>query len=705
MKSINKLILENFKFFNGIEEFSFNGKNILIYGENGSGKSSIYWALYTFFQSSLKNNDEIKKYFDSSNSQNLVNRFAKNNDNSRITLQLIDRNKKTEDFTISKTLINTNIETDTQIEEAMKASDFINYRLLSRLYDFRNPEPIDLFEIFEKEVMDYLYLDDKTVGEIWKELKKGLNPKPRMTSLLYKDFQNKITLFNQYFEKLIPSLLKNTNQFLKNDFQEDMEISIEYQESTYNNFIRNTKKRNSKTIAPKLLLTVKLLNNDLEDSIVHKPHTFLNEAKLTAISLSLRFSILKSRLIADFRILVLDDLLISLDMSYRIEVINILLKHFDNFQLIIMTHDKGFYQLLRQKISRSQWEMYELYNKDNKQCVKKADTNFDRAKKLFEDRNYEASANFLRKETEEILKHYLDPNLKYINREFINLESLIKKVKQEIEEDYIKIFDRLFRDRNIGSETISKIGNFENIELEKNVKEQLYQARADLFKFFIEYHKYKDSEIKIFNDLKEIKDRILNPSSHYSEAPIFKKEIEDAIKLIGRLREFLKDKESNKSMPLSEPNCSKKNGLKKNTEILKKLNEFVIDFIDDVLDKIIEIKTSEELDVFLEKIILINISNFSQEEFNQIMEKFKKPNVIHLFVNSSAVILKKIFQNTEWSLDERIIWCNFLQSLIYNPIDDNIFEWFENRNCLKINYDYNDSRYINCDFLDDEIPF
>jgi len=47
MSKINKLILENFKFFNGKEEFNFEGKNVLIYGENGSGKSSIYWALYT----------------------------------------------------------------------------------------------------------------------------------------------------------------------------------------------------------------------------------------------------------------------------------------------------------------------------------------------------------------------------------------------------------------------------------------------------------------------------------------------------------------------------------------------------------------------------------------------------------------------------------------------------------------------------------
>lgn len=44
---INKISIENFKFF--LEPFVLEpkGKNVLMYGENGSGKSSIYWAAYT----------------------------------------------------------------------------------------------------------------------------------------------------------------------------------------------------------------------------------------------------------------------------------------------------------------------------------------------------------------------------------------------------------------------------------------------------------------------------------------------------------------------------------------------------------------------------------------------------------------------------------------------------------------------------------
>lgn len=61
---INKISIENFKFF--LEPFVLEpkGKHVLMYGENGSGKSSIYWAAYTHFQSSLKSNSEAGKYFD-----------------------------------------------------------------------------------------------------------------------------------------------------------------------------------------------------------------------------------------------------------------------------------------------------------------------------------------------------------------------------------------------------------------------------------------------------------------------------------------------------------------------------------------------------------------------------------------------------------------------------------------------------------------
>ena len=711
MKKINKLTLENFKFFNGTQEFNFKGKNVLIYGENGSGKSSIYWALYTFFQSSLKEDNQIKKYFDTSSKENLTNRFIREDESSSIKIELIDDDENIDTpMIISKTIFDTNNSENTQIQEAMKASDFINFKLLSRLYDFKNPEEIDLFVMFEKEVLNYLFIDDLNLSNLWKELKIGLIPKPKMKDPLYGEFQDKIKLFNDYFERLIPILLRDTNNFLKNDFNENMEISIEYRKATYNAFLPNsTTKRDSKTIAPIMQLTVKLLNEDIQNDIVEKPHTFLNEAKLTAISLSLRFSILKNRLVGDLKVLVLDDLLISLDMSYRIEVINILEKHFSNFQLIIMTHDKGFYQLLRRKITTQDWNVYELYNQNDKQCVKEAKSSFEKAKRLFEDRDYEATAHYLRKEVEEILKHYLDPNLKYINKEFVNLESLINRVKNEIQLDYVKIFDKLFRDRSMDIVTAKKIKNFENdSNIDPIIKQQLFQARGDLFNLFIKYAEYKDSEVQIFEELKNIKDRVLNPSSHYSEAPIFRKEIHDAIDLVERLRGFLNNKTS--SNTISQPN----NNCTENIEIDESImpentNVFMINFTEDILDNIIEIQNSIDLNNFLKQNFLMNIQSFTLEQFSEIVDKLTTNNRDSNFDNESGEILKDIFKLKEWDSEHKKVWCRLINNI---NIDDTIKEWFENRNT----YNTNSNFYNNeepCDFLNvpnidinnEDVPF
>ena len=51
MHKIKEVRLKNFKFFYGEVPIELERQNALIFGENGSGKSTIYWAMYTFLQS------------------------------------------------------------------------------------------------------------------------------------------------------------------------------------------------------------------------------------------------------------------------------------------------------------------------------------------------------------------------------------------------------------------------------------------------------------------------------------------------------------------------------------------------------------------------------------------------------------------------------------------------------------------------------
>ena len=72
MPAINRIHICGFKAFPNDFELQLEGKNLLMYGENGSGKSSIYYALHCMFQAPLKP-DAGKKYFDPASEQHLKN--------------------------------------------------------------------------------------------------------------------------------------------------------------------------------------------------------------------------------------------------------------------------------------------------------------------------------------------------------------------------------------------------------------------------------------------------------------------------------------------------------------------------------------------------------------------------------------------------------------------------------------------------------
>ena len=109
MKRIKEIQVKNFKAFQNEQPFKINGKNVLVYGNNGSGKSSLFWALYTLLQSSTKDDAGVQKYFkkyvdsDISTHQTLKNVFVDENEDSYIKLTAIDTVTGREDITPFRT--------------------------------------------------------------------------------------------------------------------------------------------------------------------------------------------------------------------------------------------------------------------------------------------------------------------------------------------------------------------------------------------------------------------------------------------------------------------------------------------------------------------------------------------------------------------------------------------------------------------------
>jgi energy-coupling factor transporter ATP-binding protein EcfA2 len=533
---IDKLTLKNFKFFYGEKILNFEGKNVLLYGENGSGKSSIYWALYTLLNNGKSSDAKIQIYFAHGNERRLLNRYMSDDDAGSVSIKL----NNGYDYSISAdpVEININKHTDTTIKESNIASDFISYKLLSKLYDFKHGDNIDLFELFEADIFDYMpYSTTLTYMDEWQALKRVENNPPRKNSWAYTSFIGRVEQFNKSYKDFIESIKQDVNDLLANYFSTSYEVIINYRDTYYHDVPRLRKERKIKS--PQILITIKLTANGLSDrnSKVNQPHTFLNEAKLTAIALSIRLAILRTRVTGRdiLKILVLDDLLISLDMSNRDIVVNMLLEdeYLKDYQIIMLTHDRAFYERSKQIFdykAKGEWKYFEMYVEPHETkdieipYIKEFGQEYgnkERAEEHFRKRDYPAAANYLRKEVEKLY---------YKNLDLGKLESIMELSRKV--DNYEKI-ETCFP---ILMKTLKAFKNCKNIP-DKEVRAKKCIIFADKVEkaFDAVYEIIKSDE---FFDVGLMKDHILNPQSHDDfTKPLYKKELEDALKGVESLQQ------------------------------------------------------------------------------------------------------------------------------------------------------------------------
>lgn len=144
---INYIRIKNFKFFRDEFELKIDGRNLLLYGENGSGKSSIYWSFYTLYQSCYKFPvpEDAQKYFMVGNDQNLRNRFCNDVEESSIAIEFVSDDHRTKTYEDSGVRCNTTAEDDMFMNFTSGSSSFMNYKFLSSIFDFKNSEKPEIF--------------------------------------------------------------------------------------------------------------------------------------------------------------------------------------------------------------------------------------------------------------------------------------------------------------------------------------------------------------------------------------------------------------------------------------------------------------------------------------------------------------------------------------------------------------------------------
>ena len=392
---ITEIEIKNFRAFYGSYQINLHkaGKNLLVYGENGSGKSSLSLALKLFLESAVKDHrfEEHR------------NIFIKDEDSGYIKLYIrANQYSKQSVYKWSKTVKETS---DIIIAEASKTKGFLGYKeLLETHYIQRKEETVNIFDLLVNNLLANTInnVTNRSFSDDWADVAQAI-PR-RNTGRRIEVLEERMRNFNTGLsDKLVE--LKDKASEIFGRFGYDIFLDFNFNGLAYN--------RHNKTIDNQhVFLTVRFFGKDLSSH-----HRFLNEAKLSAIAVAISFSSFLLQPESSLKIIALDDVLIGLDMSNRLPVIDVLKEYFSEYQIFLMTYDRAWYEIVKQHTPDSEWKYAEFYFSKTDEYeipVYLEDRSYlEKAKEYLVANDYKACAIYLRTAFEMAIKKFCDKkNLK-----------------------------------------------------------------------------------------------------------------------------------------------------------------------------------------------------------------------------------------------------------------------------------------------------
>ena len=467
---ITKIEIKNFRAFYGAYQIDLHkaGKNLLVYGENGSGKTSLYQALKRFLESS-EGGHQFKPY------QNIFN-----SDDGYIKLHLrADAQSKQNTYEWSETVKD---ETNDQLLiQASRAEGFLDYKdLLETHYLHRENDVVNVFDLLVKTLLvnTVSRQTDRSLAEDWASIQPPFPRRSATTQIA--GLEVRIANFNDELASRLTELQAKASEIL-HKFGYNVALDLNFQEIVYNS--------DDKTLDnQEILLTVAFFDRDIPEH-----HSFLNEAKLSAIAIAIYFSSILLQPGSELKIIALDDVLIGLDMSNRLPVLDILDEYFSDYQLFLTTYDKAWYEIVKQRTSHDgRWKAVEFYFRQTDEYeipVYVEDKAYlDKAGEYLDANDYKACAIYLRTAFEIMIEEFCEA----------------KRLPVRYRRNRDKLDSQDFWDP-------IKVENGKSSFLDP----------------------------PLIRDIELYRSRILNPLSHTTITNIPKKEIEDAIEAVERLKTAL----------------------------------------------------------------------------------------------------------------------------------------------------------------------
>jgi|APEBP8051072266_1049373.scaffolds.fasta_scaffold01277_3 DNA polymerase III delta prime subunit len=501
---ISKIKIQNYRILSNLElNLKGDGKHFMLYGENGSGKTALFYALKEVFEGE----DLTKSVFPEAG---II-------PEPEIEITVLDEH--------STHTFSNRTDSEAELEPALAAANkfkgFLSYKNLVPIYS-NSLTRIELFELLINELLSELINPISNVtfkadlSKVEKLLEKSQTS--RRIEEIKKILEDTI---NPGIRTILQKTQETANTFLQYFF---MHISFK--------FVFEDLKYGRKSLEGKSIkFTVKYCNIDLDYA-----HKVLNEAKLSAIFICIYLAVIKNYPIGkSIKVLFLDDIFMGLDLPNRLPFLKFLKKEFIDcdetarYQIFLTTYDKSWFEMARLYLGTDDWVYPELFcqqqgDQDREYCIFRGEQGFlENAKLHFRQGDLKATAVYLRTEFERILKTYC-----------VDESIPVKYVFNSSELKSQDFWNSITNQTNLSPEVISEIELYRNIilnplshadwskpayrsEIEKAIK-SVEELPKELSKCtVIKFHELKDDLVKLEKRLKSKDEHLRNLGRRFDE--------------------------------------------------------------------------------------------------------------------------------------------------------------------------------------------
>lgn len=538
---VQKAELKYFKFHKDLT-VDFNAKSLLIYGENGTGKSSIYEALYSnFYHQKRLDKDIASKVQETYRSRGCEAETLKVNiilDEDKVLNRNAD---ELSDFSVLTRKGQGTKLFDLFIEPTIY---FANEKVLNRLTkeNFYIALNETLFEHFPQMKGS---LTDSNKNHHFKRFTEFYNLDTLTKKIIDKIGNNDTTAIRAEFEEM----LKSENNLLKIVFEnffpleEINKVIKRFDESFGISFSITPAQSGNSDILEFNPPVIKIKIDDIECNGKLSQH--FNEAKLKLISVAIYFALAKKyeEKRDGFKLLILDDFLTSLDMANRKLIMKYILEEFKDYQILILTHNLQFFNMARKMIhlyseDSGSWKIQKLFIYDNQAFLYDKDISYLKdANERLSSGDEHSAGNFIRKEFERVVTEFeqlLELGIVEQSKNIINTLESQDRFYINASENFNLFCEKVQSALDCSGTEQQKLGYI------KTALSRALLTQASFEERIINPDGTESVETihAIIKKGKFYQNFILHPASHHDfNAEIYKKECENAIKILKYLNE------------------------------------------------------------------------------------------------------------------------------------------------------------------------